>query len=113
LGFNCIEKQALLGRCTLERRRYDYGIDAEMVTYSENGEIENGYILFQIKSTDNIKYLKDKQVFIFDLDKKDLEFWLEETNPFYLILYDAKADIAYTLDLQKYIQNIPNLTEFI
>lgn len=117
LGFNYIEKQALLGRCILERKKYDYGIDAEMITFSENGEIENGLVLFQIKSTDKIKSQKEKGAFVFDLDKQDLEYWLRERNTIYLILYDAKLDIAYMLNLQKYFNEnrilLKNINKFI
>jgi len=117
LGFNFIEKRALLGRSTLERKRYDYGIDAEMVTYSDNGEVENGLIFFQIKSTDNIKYQAEKEAFLFDLDKKDLEYWLHERNTIYLVLYDAKSDVAYILNLQKYFKEnrilLKNINKFI
>jgi len=117
LGFNYVEKQALLGRCTLEQKKYDYGIDAEMVTFSENGEIENGYIYFQLKSTEKPKYLKKKGVIAFDLDKKDLDYWLMESHPIYLVLYDVKLDVAYILNLQKYFSEnrilLKNINKFI
>lgn len=104
LGFNYVEKQALLGRCTFNRTSIDYGLDAELPTFSENGEVENGVIYFQIKSTDKIKSLKLRNDYVFDLSKKDLEYWLSEIFPVIIILYDAKIDIAYFLDLQKYFQ---------
>ena len=69
LGFNYVEKQALLGRCTIQRITHDYGLDAEMHTYEENGEVEVGGIHIQIKSTDKIKLLKTRKEFAFDLSK--------------------------------------------
>lgn len=117
LGFNYAEKQALLGMCTLARKMYDYGIDAEMVTFSDNGEVENGLIHFQIKSTDKIKYVEKKDAYAFDLQKKDLEYWLAETITIYILLYDAQRDIAYVLDLQKYFKEnrllLKNINKFI
>lgn len=117
LGFNYVEKQALLGRCTVERKRYDYGIDGEIITFSDNGEIENGTVYFQLKSTDNIKFFKEKSVIAFDLAKKDLEYWLSETVPIYIILYDAQLDLAYVVDLQNYFKAnrilLKNINKFI
>lgn len=117
LGFNYVEKQALLGNCTLERKKHDYGIDAEMLTFSENGEVENGYIYFQLKSTDKPKYLKKKNAIAFDLDKKDLEYWLVENNLVFIVIYDVQKDIAYNLDLQKYFKEnrilLKNINKFI
>lgn len=104
LGFNYVEKQALLGRCTMQRITHDYGLDAEIHTYEENGEVEIGPIHLQIKSTDKMKLLKTRKEFAFDLAKSDLEFWLATHFPVIIILYDAKNDIGYFLYLRDYFQ---------
>jgi len=102
LGFNYVEKQALLGRCTMQRITFDYGLDAEIRTFTKSGETERGVIYVQIKSTDNIKKLRGSNDFTFDLSKKDLEFWLSEVLPVILVLFDAKKDTGYYINLQDY-----------
>jgi hypothetical protein len=43
-GMNYVERQVLYAHCTLQRHQYDYGYDAFINTYNENGEYENGNI---------------------------------------------------------------------
>ncbi len=50
-GMNHIEFHVLVADCTLQRHSYDYGYDAFITTYNENGEAENGRIEIQLKST--------------------------------------------------------------
>ena len=103
-GMNHIEYHVLSAHCTLERYRHDYGYDAFINTYKENGEYENGQIEIQLKSTDNIKYSEAKNAVLFDLDKRDLELWLNSDRPFIFIVYDAIKKIAYWVDLQDYFK---------
>jgi len=104
LGFDYAERYLLLARCTLYRIHIDYGFDAEIRTYSENGEVENGFIHVQIKSTDKIKILKKRNAVVFDLSKKDLEYWLGAIFPVIILIYDAKNDVGYYVLLQKYFK---------
>ena len=103
-GMNHIEFHVLTAGCTLEPYKYDYGYDAFVTTYNENGEYENGRIDIQLKSTDNLKYSEDKEAVLFDLDKRDLELWLINNDAFIFIVYDAVKRIAYWLDLQDYFR---------
>ena len=103
-GMNHIEFQILLADCTMQRQYYDYGYDAFINTYNENGETENGVIQIQLKSTDHLKFSEDKKVILFDLDQRDLELWLNSHEPVIFIIYDAKKRIAYWLDLLEYFQ---------
>ena len=103
-GINHIEYHILLARCTQERYRHDYGYDAFINTYNENGEYENGRIEIQVKSTDNLKYSDTKKAILFDLDQRDLELWLESETLFIFVLYDAVHERAYWLDLQDYFK---------
>lgn len=102
LGFNCIEKQILLSGCIIQRYFTDYGYDGEIQTFDESGFYEAGYALFQLKSTDKLKYVKTQNGFAFDLSKRDLELWLYEKVPVLIILYDAVLDKAYFIELQNY-----------
>jgi Domain of unknown function (DUF4365) len=103
LGLNHVQRQVLKAGFVVQRYgENDYSYDGLIHTFDSNGESDNGMILFQLKSTDNIKFDKSKKVAKFDLSKRDLELWLLSKVTVLLILYDAQAEIAYYLDLQKY-----------
>jgi len=104
LGFNHIEKQVLVARCTLQRYQPDYSYDASIHTIQRNGEVENGEIFIQLKSTDKIKFANKRKAFTYDLSKRDLELWLSNILPVILILYNAKNDKAYYLELREYFR---------
>jgi hypothetical protein len=108
LGINHIERQVLYSNCTLQRYLYDYGYDAFINTYNENGEYENGIIQIQLKSTDNLKFSVPKQEIAFDLSKRDLELWLYSNDPVVLVVYDAVNEISYWLDLVDYFKKNQN-----
>ena len=40
----------------------------------------------------------------FDLSRRDLELWLEDTIKMLLIVYDAQKETAYFIDLQPYFK---------
>ena len=49
-GMNHIEFQILLADCTMQRQYYDYGYDAFINTYNQNGEDETIQKFRQIKN---------------------------------------------------------------
>ncbi len=104
LGYNCVEKQALLARCMWQRYVPDLGVDGFLRTYSKNGEVESGKIDVQVKSTDHIGRYKKQDELFFDVSKRDLEAWFNESIPMLLVLYDAQQDLAYYLELGKYFK---------
>lgn len=104
LSYNYVEKQTLLARCTLQKYLPDYSYDASIHTYNDLGEIENGEVYVQLKSTDKINFSKKRNAFTFDLSKRDLELWLYNILPVILVLYDAKNDIGYYIELKEYFQ---------
>jgi penicillin-binding protein-related factor A (putative recombinase) len=104
LGFNNVEKQVLLAGCIVQRYFADYGYDGEIQTFDENGLYENGYVLFQLKSTDSSTLVTQNNTVAFDLSKRDLELWLYEKVPVLIILYDANTDISYFIELQSYFR---------
>ena len=66
LGFNHIEKQVLLAGFTMQRTFvHDYGFDGSIQTFKETGEIAVESAEFQLKSTDNIRFLASKKAFVF------------------------------------------------
>ncbi len=118
LGFNHVEKQVLLAGYVLRRNsQHDYGYDGLIHTFNEQGEAENFFMSFQLKSTDHIALSKQKNAFTFDLSKQDLELWLRSKNPVLLILFDAQKDIAYFIDLQPYFKEnrikLKNVRKFV
>ena len=118
LGFNHVERQVLLAGYTLNRfNQNDYGYDGLITTFSETGEIENFYLVFQLKSTDFIQLSIINESFVFDLSKRDLELWLYNPTPVLLILFDAQKEIAYYIDLQAYFKknrvSLKNVRKFV
>lgn len=100
LGFNHVERQVLLGGCTVQKITRDYGYDGFIHLYNERGEYENGLIQFQLKSTDRLK--SANKGYAIDLSKRDLELWLYTTLPMVLFLYDAAESRAYFVSLHDY-----------
>jgi hypothetical protein len=92
---------------------HDYGIDLALYTYNAEGEIENGAIYLQLKATDDLHTLQDEQTIALEVERADLEYWLEEPMPVMLVLYDAKAGTAYWLYVQSHFRMRPgfNLSE--
>jgi Domain of unknown function (DUF4365) len=89
LGFNHVERQVLLAGYTLQNVRDDYGYDGYIQTFNENGEIEQSFILMQLKSTDNLQKSENGDKILFDLSVRDLELWLSGREVMVLIIYDV------------------------
>jgi hypothetical protein len=104
LSVNHVERLVLRCGWTVERSRHDYGIDLYMHTYDANGEVENGWIRFQLKATDSPRWSADGTVVSLRLEWRDLLFWVNELQPVILILYDAQEDRAYWLYIQEYFR---------
>ncbi|MEN0049431.1 MAG: DUF4365 domain-containing protein [Bacteroidota bacterium] len=102
LGLNYVERQFLLAGHSVQRIYRDYGYDANVFTYDINGEVENGMILIQLKSSDQPKLSKDQQAIEYSLSKRDLELWLLEREMMLLVFYDADSEKAYFVILQEY-----------
>jgi hypothetical protein len=105
LSINHFERQALLCGSSVERVIHDYGIDLWIATYSDRGEIENGEIRVQVKATDRLQLGLNGRVALVRIDREDLVYWLEETMPVILVLYDARADVSYWLYVQAYLRS--------
>ncbi len=112
LGYNYVERQILLAKYTMTLIQQDYGYDGIITTYDYNGEIENGYILIQVKATQSIKYSKKNKGFKFSISRKDLNHWAKDPSIVLLVLYDEPNHLAYFIDIQYYLRkkNINLLT---
>jgi hypothetical protein len=93
-------------RCgfTAERVVHDYGVDLYMTTYNAHGEVENDFVLFQLKATDRLQWTSDDSAVMLRLETTDLHWWLVETFPVILVIYNAQADVAYWLYVQAQIE---------
>jgi hypothetical protein len=89
---------------TAERFRHDYGYDLSMTTYDSSGYVEPDRVLFQIKASDRLAQVIGNRHFAVQLDVADLNSWLEEPMPVFLILYDAANHAAYWLYVQRHFQ---------
>lgn len=117
LGLNYIERQCLYAGFSVHRIFSDYGYDANVFTYNDIGEAENGMLLIQLKSTDNLKTSTIHDAVEFSLSRRDLELWLLEREMVLLLIYDAVKEKAYYLILQEYFKDnrlsLKNVRKFI
>jgi hypothetical protein len=104
LSVNHVERFVLRCGWTCERKRHDYGLDLYMETYNPEGEVENGWIWFQLKATETLRRSADRKVMPFRLEWRDLLFWLNEPQPVILVLYEAREDRAFWLYVQEYFR---------
>ena len=112
LSVNFVERQALLCGYTVERPRSDYGYDLLLSTYDANGEPENGEVRLQLKATDVLTLLKNRQVISWRILRSDLARWYYDPTPVILIVCDAQADQAYWLNIQRHFSRITGFNLF-
>lgn len=106
LSANYVEKQALLCGYSAERVRLDYGIDLLVRTFNRHGEVENGWIPFQLKATDRITDVAGGRAVSCRVERADLRHWLNEWEPVILVLYDAKSDVAFWVFVRRYFADL-------
>jgi len=112
LSINFVERHALLSGYTLERIRYDYGIDLELKTYNAAGEREPGDVLLQVKATDTLSVRERQTTFSFRIERANLVLWLSELEPVILIVFDARKTRAYWLCIQQYFAALTDFNLF-
>jgi hypothetical protein len=105
LSVNHVERHVLLCGFTVERIIRDYGLDLFLATYDANGEVENGYVLLQVKATDQLRVSAAGDVNLLRLEVSHVRAWLGELMPVILIVYDASADTAYWLYVQSHFES--------
>jgi Domain of unknown function (DUF4365) len=106
LSANYVEKQAVLCGFAVDRVRPDYGIDLMVWTFNRRGEAENGWIPFQLKATDRIRVVDAGRAVACRIQRAHLRHWLNEAQPVILVLYNARADIAYWLFVKRYFETL-------
>jgi Domain of unknown function (DUF4365) len=89
---------------TIEHFRKDYGYDAFIKFFDDNGQFENGEAYVQLKATDKIRKSADGQSVLYTIATRDIKLWEDGFMPMYLVLYDAVAKVAYWVYLQQYLE---------
>jgi hypothetical protein len=104
LGVNHVERRVSECGWTVRRISPDYGLDLLMTTFNRRGEIENGDVRLQIKASDSIKSVSSRRAIAVRLEWCDVVNWLNWPLPVILIIYDARLDRAWWLDLQEVLR---------
>jgi len=103
LSINFVERQILLRGFAVNRMESDYGIDLLMRTYEQEGAVESGHVLFQVKATDSLQLIQDGRSIACRIEVADLKAWQDEWMPVILVLYDGQRDKGYWLYVQQYL----------
>jgi hypothetical protein len=110
LGVNFLERQVLRRGHKLTRvPGPEYGTDALMDHFSpETREIENGRVEFQVKATDNLKFVDNGTCVVCRVEIAHAGHWYWEiAHPFILVLYDAEKHRAFWIDIHSYLEAHP------
>ena len=112
LAVNQVERQILLCGFTMEHIVHDYGYDALVFVYNENGEPEPGLLYIQVKATEKADWIDEGKCMAFRVEKAHLQHWLAEPMPVILCVYEGGSDTTVWLYVQKYFENLPNFNLF-
>ena len=108
LGENWVERVALKTGFASQRLSgfADYGIDLAIITVDDQGAVEPGYLLFQVKATDHPdEYrLKTDSAYSFPIRVRHLMLWQREKMPVIVCFYDATKEVAYWSWIQREIE---------
>jgi hypothetical protein len=104
-SLNHVEKFVYDKGHSAERVESDYGYDLIVSIYGNEGYVESGFILLQLKATDSIRRIESDTFISFTISIKDYRLWMAEGYPVFLIVYDAIAAKAYWLYFQKYFSD--------
>jgi hypothetical protein len=106
MGVNFLERQVLRRGHQLRKvAEPEYGTDALMLHFSpDSKEIENGWIEFQVKATDDLRFVDRGKSITCAVEMAHAHYWYwEVAHPFILVLYDAQKHRAFWVDMQAYI----------
>jgi Domain of unknown function (DUF4365) len=113
LSLNHLERHILLSDGIVSRPYRDYGYDFMLTSFNALGEVEAGYVFFQLKATDDLPLLADGETISWPISRRDLLLWLDEACPVILVVYDGKRDRAFWLDIQAYFAGRPSAELFL
>src|SRR5262245_33878410 len=101
-GVNLVEHFIFAAGFTVERVLFDYGYDLSMTTYDASGFVEAGRVLVQVKAAERLKASADGKHVSFALDRRDVNLWLDEPMPVFLVLYEASSRRGFWLQIQRH-----------
>lgn len=110
MGLNFLERQVLRRGHQMRRvAEPEYGTDAVMLHFTpDSREIENGWVEFQVKATDQPNFVDDGKSVACVVEIAHLHYWYwEVAHPFILVLYDARKHRAFWIDVQVYVDEHP------
>ncbi len=113
LGRNHVERFILLRGHAADEPKPDYGYDIVITTFDykgsadfRSGEVENGSVYVQLKSTDKLKVgKKDSTRISFSIKRRHAVYWIGEPLPVVLIVYSVPDGKAYWLHMQPYLKS--------
>ena len=85
-----------------QRLSTDYSYDLIMRTFDDEGYAEPGVVYFQLKASESLQAFGS--AFLFDVDIRDYNLWIQEEMLVVLILFDASRRRAYWLAVQRYFK---------
>lgn len=112
LAVNHVERQGLLCGYSFQEITRDYGFDLLLFTYTALGEMEDGLIYLQVKSTEETRRVHRGRSIPFRIDRAELVTWLRPLTPVMLVVYDVKADAAYWVHVQGYFRTLAGFDLF-
>ena len=62
--------------------------------------MESDFLLIQLKATDVLRRVNTGQDFALTLERRDLEAWIVNRVPVFLILYDVLNEAGYWMEIQ-------------
>jgi len=109
LSLNYLHHRVSVAGYVLERPRWDYGTDAIMFHFNEQGEVENGQVFFQLKATNDLPLLHKNTIISCQIEVSHLKQWIYAAHPFILVVYDARFQEAWWLHIQEYVLEHPEI----
>jgi hypothetical protein len=101
-SINYVEGFVLGEGHTVQRLERDFGYDLLLFTNDEQGYVEPGFVLLQLKAAEELQAVGSD--YVCDLDVCDYNLWMLEEMPVILILFDATRRRASWLFVQRYFR---------
>jgi hypothetical protein len=105
-SLNHLERFIIDAGYTPHRLGSDYGYDLAATTFDEHGYPEPDFLRFQLKASDELT--QSHGDYVFDVDVRDYNLWVQETLPVIFVLYEASRRRAFWLHFQEFFQADPS-----
>ncbi|MCC2961776.1 TIR domain-containing protein [Massilia sp. IC2-278] len=107
-----ISTVALANQLSREKTVSDHGIDMEIEFKDSKGQASGKIIYLQLKSGDSHLRTRQKDgALIFDIkDSRHTEYWMNQTNPVYLVIRNSKGDISW-MEIRDHLKELTEARE--